>query len=90
MYLNETYNRVRIGKNLSDAFPIQNALEQGDALSLLHFNIALEYVIRKVQENQKGLELNVTHQQLVYTDDVNTMGEKHKYRKEKYRSFVRS
>jgi hypothetical protein len=25
--LNETYNKVRIGKNLSDAFPIQNYLK---------------------------------------------------------------
>jgi hypothetical protein len=58
---NETYSEVRIGKNLSDNFPIQNGLKQGDALSPLLFNFALEYVIRKVQEHQMGLKLNATH-----------------------------
>jgi hypothetical protein len=33
--LNETYSNVRIGKHLSDIFPIQNSLKQGDALALL-------------------------------------------------------
>jgi hypothetical protein len=32
MCLNETYSKVRIGNLLSDKFPIQNGLKQGDAL----------------------------------------------------------
>jgi hypothetical protein len=49
MCLNETYIKFHIGKHLSDNFPIQNGLKQGDALSPLIFIFALEYAMRKVQ-----------------------------------------
>jgi hypothetical protein len=47
---------------------------QGDALSPLLLNLALYYVIRKVQVNQDDFKLNGIHQLLVYADDVNILG----------------
>jgi len=64
--LNETYSKHRIGKRPSDSFPIQNGLKQGDISSSFLFNFALEYAIRKVQ--------NETHQLLVYANGVNISG----------------
>jgi hypothetical protein len=45
--LNVTYNKVSVRKNLSGAIPIQNGLKQGDALSLLLFNVALKMPSRR-------------------------------------------
>jgi hypothetical protein len=39
------------------------------------FNFSLEYAVRKVQENQVGLELNATNHSLVYADDINLLGD---------------
>ena len=66
MSLTETNSRVRGGKNVSDRFPIRNGLKQGDALSPVLFNFALEYAIKRVQVNQDGLKINGTHQFLAY------------------------
>jgi hypothetical protein len=75
MCLNETYSKVCIGKHLCDSFPIHNGLKQGDALSSLLFDFAVEYAIRKVQENQVELKLNLTHNLLAYVDYVNLLGD---------------
>jgi hypothetical protein len=60
---------VRVGKHLSDMFPIKNYLKEGDALSPLLFNLAVEYAIRSVQVNRDALKLNGTREFLVYAYD---------------------
>jgi hypothetical protein len=42
MCLNETYSKVCTGTHLSENFHIQNCLKEGDTLSSLFFNFALE------------------------------------------------
>jgi hypothetical protein len=74
MCLNEMYNKVRRDKYLSDSFPIQNGLRQGDSLSPRLFNFALEYAVSKVLEIHVGLKLSATHWRLAYAHDVNLLG----------------
>jgi hypothetical protein len=42
MCLYEMYSRAWEDKHLSDTFPVKNGFKQGDALSPLHFNFALQ------------------------------------------------
>jgi len=62
MCMTDTYSRVRVGKNLSDVFPIRNGLKQGVTLSPLFFDFASEYVIKGLQVNQDGLKLSGAHE----------------------------
>jgi hypothetical protein len=75
-YLNKNYSKIRIGKHLSDTFPIQNNLNQEDALFPMLFIFASEYAIKNVQENQVRLKLNGAHLLLTCTIDVNLLADK--------------
>jgi len=74
MCLNETYSRVRVGKQLSVMFTIRNSLKQGDALSPVLFNFAFRVCNQEASGKLDGLKLNVTCQLLVHADIVNILG----------------
>jgi hypothetical protein len=55
------------------ALPILNCLKEGDAILLLIFHVAVEYTIRKIQENLNGLELHGPHQLMVFANSDNIL-----------------
>ena len=74
---------------MSDIFSMKHGLKQGDALSPLLFNFALQYAIKRVLVNQDGLKLNGTCQLLVYADFVNILGKSiHTIKKNTYALVV--
>lgn len=55
--MNKTKCKVRFNQHISEEFEVRTGLRQGDALSPVLFNIALEMVVRKTQNKYGGLNL---------------------------------
>lgn len=65
---------VRVQEELSDPFEVGKRLRQGDALSPVLFNLALESVLRRMPRRQT-IELNENHTLLAYVDDKIILGD---------------
>lgn len=70
MTLNDTRCAVKINGEISESFEVKRGVRQGDPLSTLLFNAALELTIRKSGINRSGTLLNKSHQCLAYADDI--------------------
>ena len=68
-YLRRSENTIT--KYVSNIWILENDLKREDDLSPLLLNLVLECAVRNVQETNLGLDMNGTHQMLVYVDDVN-------------------
>ena len=66
--------RVKISSSLSEPFFTEKGLRQGDSLSCLLFNIALEKAVRDSGINTSGTILQRTVQLLAFADDINIIG----------------
>jgi hypothetical protein len=88
MCLNEMNNKMCICKHLSDNFPIQNGLKQGDSLSPLLFNFAVQYANSGVQKNDVDRILNGNHQLWCNDHNVDLLGDNIVTVQKKYTNFI--
>lgn len=66
---------ARVQGQLFDSFEFGKGLRQGDKLSPVFFNFALESVIRKMPQQQR-MEVNEIHTLLAYVNDIVIVGDK--------------
>ncbi|XP_062705217.1 uncharacterized protein LOC134287425 [Aedes albopictus] len=64
-------NSVRISGELSSSFESRRRLRQGDELSCLLFNIALEGVMRRTGLNSRGTIFTKSSKFVCFADDMN-------------------
>jgi sorting nexin-29 len=87
--LNGSKCRVKLGNDLSDPFEVREGLKQGDALSTLLFNVALEGAMRRAGiQSSRTLATNMV-QILAFADDVDIVGRRHTDVVEAYTSLKR-
>jgi len=68
-----TMCKVKFGHGTSDSFEVSIGLKQGDALSPILYNLALEKVIRSMPI-QQGMELLSNSTLLAYADNIVIIG----------------
>ena len=72
--MNGVRSSVRISGVLSEPFECRVGLRQGDGLSCLLFNIALEGVIRRAGLNMRGTIFTKSGQLVCFADDIDVIG----------------
>ena len=70
MIMSHTQSQIKIQSTLSAPFIIHKGVRQGDALACLHFNITLEYAIRKSGIQTRGTIFYKLVQVMAYADDI--------------------
>jgi hypothetical protein len=70
--LNGANAKVRCGGATSESFPVRFGLRQGDGLSVLLFNIVLEWIMRTLirPEDKRGTARTSSFQLLAHADDI--------------------
>lgn len=79
---------VRVQGDLSNTFEISSGVRQGDGLSSLLFNIALEKVIRMARLDRSGTIFHKSQQVLAFADDIDIMGRSERDIAEAFTSLV--
>jgi hypothetical protein len=80
---------VKISGGLSGSFESRRGLRQGDGLSCLLFNIALEGVMRRAAYNMRGTIFNKSSQFICFADDVDIVGRRFEAVAENYTRLKR-
>jgi len=75
--LDGTKCRVKVQNDMSTAFTVGNGLKQGDALSCLLFNLALETAMRRAGIQTNKTLVNGTVQILGFADDLDLASRNH-------------
>jgi hypothetical protein len=88
MCLNETYNKVRTGKNVS-FISYSEWYERWRCFIAIAFQLCFGIAIKKVHGNEKGFEFNGTHQLLAHPDDVHILYKKISTIKKKWKLYYR-
>jgi hypothetical protein len=73
---------VVIQGSTTDDFKVDSALQQGDVISTILFNLVLEYVIIRLTITPKGTIFNMMTQCIAYADDIVLLGRSVNYLKE--------
>lgn len=72
----ETKYQVRVDSTSSEAFTVETGLKQGNALSPLRFNLALENPVKMMQSEASGVITNDYRVQILgFADDLHIHGE---------------
>ncbi|XP_055714419.1 uncharacterized protein LOC129808671 [Phlebotomus papatasi] len=74
MTMTDVRSKVKANGSLSREFCVNNGLRQGDGLSCVLFNLALDKAIRDSGVSMRGVILNKSTQLLAYADDIDIMG----------------
>ena len=72
--LTDTRCKILIQNALSDPFDRDTGFKQGDGLSTLLFNLALEKVVRAMSINWNGTIFNTSKQLTAFADDTDLLG----------------